>query len=58
MQLKKEVKELTLQRDLAHSRISDMMRVHGEDVSAIDMLQVVSIFALPKALKVETHMPF
>ncbi|KAL9328245.1 hypothetical protein ACSQ67_003248 [Phaseolus vulgaris] len=38
--LKKEVKELTLQRDLAHSRISDMMRVHGEDVSAIDMLQV------------------
>ncbi|KAK8472092.1 hypothetical protein PHAVU_002G111200 [Phaseolus vulgaris] len=38
--LKKEVKELTLQRDLAHSRISDIMRVHGEDVSAIDMLQV------------------
>ncbi|KAK7406788.1 hypothetical protein VNO78_08421 [Psophocarpus tetragonolobus] len=40
--LKKEVKELTLQRDLAHARISDMLQVHGDDVSTIDMLQVGS----------------
>jgi len=59
MQLKKEVKELTLQRDLAESRINEMMRVHdGDVVSTIDMLQVVSIYALPKAVKVATHIPF
>lgn len=50
MQLKKEVKELTLQRDLAQSRINEMIRVHGDDVSSIDMLQVVSIHALPEAV--------
>ncbi|CAJ1930357.1 unnamed protein product [Sphenostylis stenocarpa] len=41
--LKKEVKELTVQRDLAHSRIADLLRVHGDDVSTIDMLQVESL---------------
>ena len=55
MQLKKEVRELTLQRDLAQSRISDMLRVHGEDVATIEL---VSIFARLKALKVVTDMPF
>ncbi|TKY70458.1 Kinesin protein NACK1 [Spatholobus suberectus] len=35
--LKKEVKELTLQRDLAHSRISDMLQVHGDGVSTIEV---------------------
>ncbi|XP_028189186.1 kinesin-like protein KIN-7G isoform X2 [Glycine soja] len=35
--LKKEVRELTLQRDLAQSRISDMLRVHGEDVATIEL---------------------
>ncbi|XP_014520943.1 kinesin-like protein KIN-7E [Vigna radiata var. radiata] len=43
--LKKEVKELTLQRDLAQSRINEMIRVHGDDVSSIDMLQVESLDA-------------
>lgn len=35
--LKKEVKDLTLQRDLAHSRISDMLQGHGGNVSAIEL---------------------
>lgn len=51
MQLKKEVRELTLQRDLAQSRISDMLQVHNDGVSTIEM---VSTFAL----KVVTDMPF
>ncbi|RDX93395.1 Kinesin-like protein KIN-7G, partial [Mucuna pruriens] len=35
--LKKEVKELTLQRDLAHSRINDMLQVHEDNVSTIEV---------------------
>ncbi|KHN36049.1 Kinesin-related protein 4 [Glycine soja] len=35
--LKKEVRELTLQRDLAHSRISGMLQVHGEDVATKEL---------------------
>ncbi|KAL2348588.1 hypothetical protein Fmac_002588 [Flemingia macrophylla] len=35
--LKKEVKELTLQRDLAHSRVSDMLQVHGDGASTTQM---------------------
>ena len=45
MQLKKEVKELTLQRDLAQSQIKDMLlQGVGDDESSIE---VVSILALP-----------
>ncbi|XP_061345671.1 kinesin-like protein KIN-7E [Gastrolobium bilobum] len=35
--LKKEVKEVTLQRDLAHSQIKDMLQVPGVDMSSMEV---------------------
>jgi hypothetical protein len=48
LQLKKEIMDLALQRDLAHSQIKDMLQVVGDDMSSSDL---VSIFAYSKALK-------
>lgn len=35
MQLKKEVRELTLQRDLAQTQIKDMIQVGGDNTSSL-----------------------
>lgn len=50
MQLKKEVAELTMQRDIAQSQIKDMLHVPGDDMSSTDL---VSLLSYPKALKIQ-----
>lgn len=48
LQLKKEIMDLAMQRDLAHSQIKDMLQVVGDDMSSCDL---VSVFVYSKALK-------
>ena len=49
LQLKKEVSDLTLQRDLAQSQIKDMLQVVGDDLSSTEL---VSVFDYLKTFKV------
>lgn len=46
MQLKKELAEVTLQRDVAQSQIKDMLQAAEDDVSSIEFVSN----PLPKAL--------
>lgn len=40
LQLKKEIMDLAMQRDLAHSQITDMLKVVGDDMSTSDMVSL------------------
>jgi len=50
MQLKKEVKELTLQRDLAQVQIKDMLQEAGNNMSSL--IGVVSYICMLYSIKI------
>ncbi|CAI8609055.1 unnamed protein product [Vicia faba] len=53
--LKKEIMDLAMQRDLAHSQITDMLKVVGDDMSSTDMESLGPLY--PK-LRVRCSMDF
>ena len=41
LQLKKEVMDVSMQRDLAQSQIKDMLQVVGDDASSTELVSVL-----------------
>lgn len=57
LQLKKEVMDVSMQRDLAQSQIKDMLQVLGDDGSSTELVSVLYLPIL-KHLKVVIGIPF